>query len=398
MNIFLIPSWYPHPAQPIAGCFTQEQARFYAELYPMDRMIVSVAGIGDFNLPLRKPQICVGNLVRYCKALNFHEETQDNFIEWRRPVLEWSHRFGGGLTRIISAHWKNFCRTRAHFGSVEVIHAHVSYPAGWIAMELSRRSGVPYIITEHMSPFPFQTPKFIRNGQLTDWIRLPLATAHRVVAVSPTLAERITSFGLKSPQVIPNVVDERCFSPENLTEPGQLLTFLTVGSMVEQKGIPDLLRAIAKKQKKSRHIRFRFAGDGPQMAAYRRLAAELGIESSVEWLGKISRKEMPKLFKSCHAFVLTSHHETFGIVYAEALACGKPIIATRCGGPESIVTPENGVLVNVGDIIGIQRALLNVIHNREQYRPEVIRTDFIARFSRPAVSSQLKQLYEGLLV
>lgn len=109
---------------------------------------------------------------------------------------------------------------------------------------------------------------------------------------------------------------------------------------------------------------------------------------------------MPALFQQCDAFVfvLTSHHETFGVVYAEALACGKPIIATRCGGPESIVTSENGVLVNVGDITAIRDALLKVIRDREQYHPEVIRTDFLARFSRPAVSSQLKQLYESLLV
>lgn len=399
MNIFLIPSWYPHPTSPIVGCFIKEQGYYYAELCLNDRVIVSLTDTSDFKLPLLKPQTWIPSINRYFKALRFRELVTNNFYEWYRPVLQWSDLLGGNLKGIIAVHWKNFLEAQKRFGSIDIIHAHVTYPAGWVAMKLSLQSGVPYAITEHMSPFPFSStiPRLIRNGKLTNWITEPLKLTHGIVAVSPSLANCIASFGFRHPQVIPNVVDERKFVLQTNIRTNQTFTFLTVSGMVEQKGIADLLKAIALVIHEIGNVRFCFAGDGPLAKAYRCLAHNLGIDHAVRWLGSISRKDMPNLFQQCDAFVLTSHHETFGVVYAEAIACGKPIIATRCGGPESIVNIENGLLVNVGDIDGIRDALLEMIKNYDQYCPDKIRADFMNRFSRPAVIKKLNKFYRSLV-
>ena len=130
---------------------------------------------------------------------------------------------------------------------------------------------------------------------------------------------------------------------------------------------------------------------------YRAMAQSLGIADRIKWLGHVSREEAPKLFQECHVYVMASRHETFGVVYAEAIACGKPVIATRCGGPEYIVTATNGRLVENGDSTGLMEAMQATAEQWHEYSPQAIRTDFEMRFSRPAVVQQLRALYEEVI-
>ena len=117
----------------------------------------------------------------------------------------------------------------------------------------------------------------------------------------------------------------------------------------------------------------------------------------MRWLGPISRVQAPKLFTDCHIYVMPSRHETFGVVYAEAIASGKPIIATRCGGPEFIVNATNGVLVDVGDVPALSQAMQTMAAHWADYSPQAIRKDFEQRFSRAAVVRQLRALYQEVL-
>lgn len=89
--------------------------------------------------------------------------------------------------------------------------------------------------------------------------------------------------------------------------------------------------------------------------------------------------------------------ETSGTVYAEAIASGKPVIATRCGGPEFIVNDGNGLLVNIGDAPMLAQAMQTLAANWAQYSPQTIRLDFEQRFSRQAVVRQLRILYDQVL-
>jgi glycosyltransferase involved in cell wall biosynthesis len=97
--------------------------------------------------------------------------------------------------------------------------------------------------------------------------------------------------------------------------------------------------------------------------------------------------------RACDAFVLTSRHESFGVVYAEAIACGKPVIGTRCGGPEDIVTDQNGLLVPVGDVHAIAHALGVMIERARRMDTGAIRADFESRFSSRVVSRRYAELY-----
>ena len=95
----------------------------------------------------------------------------------------------------------------------------------------------------------------------------------------------------------------------------------------------------------------------------------------------------------CDVFVLPSLYETFGVVLIEALAAGKPVIATRCGGPESIVNDENGLLVAPANSDALGRAMRQMVEAIDRFNKDIIRSDCIARFSRQAVIEQLGRVY-----
>ena len=394
MNLFIIPSWYPSQAQPIGGIFIQEQAEAIAELCPDIKVIVSTWGQYDCQLSLRSPWKVMKVLHWRLRQIKNQVTQRNGVCEVFNPALFWSHRLPfGGVKLLLEVNRRNIRFAIDRFGKIDMIHAHVSYPAGYVASILAQEFDMPYVLTEHMSPFPF--PGLMHEGKPLSEISLAFAKASESIAVSPSLAKRVATFGYREPIVIPNVVDERRFFPGNPW--AEKLVFFTLCGMTDQKGIDHLLEAIALWNPPADRFEFRIGGEGPQRAAYQAKAQALGLSDRVRWLGSVSRAQAPALFRHCHIFVMPSRHETFGVVYAEAIACGKPIIATRCGGPESIVNDINGQLVDVGDVPGLARVMEQMATQWSRYDPQAIRQDFESRFSRHAVVQQLCALYSQVL-
>lgn len=390
MNVFVIPSWYPSTANPLSGVFIKEQVDAIAELCPDLHLLLSLWGHEDGVFQSRRPSTWL-KLLRWWWGQKRDEIlTLGPVSHVCNPRVTWSPHFPfGGVAQLVSVNRRNFRLASERIGPIGVIHAHVSYPAGYIASILSREFGVPYVITEHMSPFPF--PALMQEGRPLNEISQAMAHATAVIAVSPSLADRVTSFGYQRPRVLPNMVDERRFRPGRPRE-GKMV-FFTLCVISEQKGIDHLLEAIATWNPPAAGFEFLIGGDGPQRAQYEAKSRALGLADRVRWLGAVSREQAPELFRQCHVFVMPSRHETFGVVYAEALASGKPVIATRCGGPEFIVHPGNGLLVDVGDVPALAQAMRTMAVDWERYVPDLIRQDFDQRFSRPAVVNQLRNLY-----
>jgi glycosyltransferase involved in cell wall biosynthesis len=93
---------------------------------------------------------------------------------------------------------------------------------------------------------------------------------------------------------------------------------------------------------------------------------------------------------------LPSKGETFSMVCAEALACGTPVVATRCGGPEYVVPQFGGILVPVGDSDGFSAALRRVMKNRNDYSPGRLHAYVEENFSLESVAAALSGLYREL--
>ncbi len=396
MNLFVIPSWYPNPVQPVAGVFTMEQVHAIAEICPDINVIVSTWGHDQCHLTIEKI-LQAGRVLRwFCKQGRNIVRTSNKVTEIFNPAITWSRTWpSGGVTpSLLNANRKNLNTAQDRFGKIDLIHAHVSFPAGYIAAILSREFGIPYVITEHMSPFPFH--RLTEDGRPVEEIDFAINHASATIAVSPFSADQIESFGYKRPHVMPNMVDERRFRV-NRQLPSQPFVFFTLCGMSAQKGIDHLLQSIAQWNPDQEECRFVIGGQGKMLEAYKKMASQLGIGHLVHWPGLISRESAPDYFQHCHAYVMPSRHESFGIVCAEAIASGKPVIATRCGGPESIVNDKNGLLVDIGDVEALTKAMRYIKNNWQSYRANDIRKDFEQRFSRPVIVQQLCSLYSTVL-
>jgi len=390
MNIFYIPSWYPSKYNAFSGIFFKEQAAALAKFQDCN-IAVSLWGQNNFNLPLKNPFRTVKNIRKGLSEKKHIRKVFDNLYEIFNPKILWTDKLNGRTPRIFKANHENYEKALEIFKDIDVIHAHVSYPGGHAAMMLSKLYKKPYIITEHMGPFPFK--EFLKKGKLSYKVKQPLINASRTIAVSNSLADKIAYFGITRPIVIPNLVDESFFKIRDVHQENKKFTFFTLCAIYPQKGIIDLLKAIKKVSNIYSDISFRIGGEGDKLKEYKEYSRKLNLEKNIEWLGQLSREDSLKEYQNCDAFILTSHHETFGVVLVEAIACGKPIISTKCGGPEDIVNENNGLLVKKNDIDQISKAIIYMMKTISKYDQIKIRNDCLKRFSHKVVTDQIFSQY-----
>jgi glycosyltransferase involved in cell wall biosynthesis len=104
----------------------------------------------------------------------------------------------------------------------------------------------------------------------------------------------------------------------------------------------------------------------------------------VTFLGNLDRQAMQDELVKSHCLVLSSEVETFGLALVEALACGLPVIGTRCGGPQDIVTEETGIMVPINDPVALSHAMARMFENASTYNPAML-TEYTRRNFSPQV-------------
>jgi glycosyltransferase involved in cell wall biosynthesis len=392
MNVFYIPSWYPDSENPVAAIFMKEQALAIGELMPYAKVYISLWEQGHkFDVKFRNLN-SLSILKEYLRTKESFTKIGENVYEVYQPTLKWSSwLFKGNLKAIIKANINNFNKALKDAGKIDVIHAHVGFPAGYIASIIARKYNVPYVITEHFSYV--LSDQILHKNFINDKYIESLQSADKVIAVSPSFQKRIIALGVKNTIYIPNVIDDSFFMPSIKNESNTSFVFYTLCNLLKGKGIDILLKAAHKVLQIRKNVVFHIGGDGKDKESFQRLAQELNIGGNVMWLGRLSRTDALYEYQHCDCFVLPSRYETFGIVYAEANACGKPVIATKCGGPECIVNENNGLLVDVDDIQGLANAMLQMIDEAKNYDSQKIREQFLRTFSKKIVTEELFKVY-----
>ena len=102
--------------------------------------------------------------------------------------------------------------------------------------------------------------------------------------------------------------------------------------------------------------------------------------------------------QSCVCFVLPSRYETFGVVYIEAMACGKPVIAVANGGPDDFVKPFNGLLIKPGaeELVQAFYEMIGHLTRGNYYQEEKISNYIKSKFSYEAIAEQLEAIYNSI--
>jgi hypothetical protein len=198
-----------------------------------------------------------------------------------------------------------------------------------------------------------------------------------IVFVSKALREKANSLGLHGGRssILYNGVDTDLFQPPIIEPNDGVYTILSVGRLVPVKGVSILLTAFAQLYKQlNQKARLIVVGEGPLLEELNQQAAELTILQAVDFVGAVKHEEIVSYFQHADVFCLPSFSEGSPTVIVEAMACGKPIIASDVGGVSEIVNDESGILVPPGDPERLCQALLEArerVWNRETIRKEV---------------------------
>lgn len=247
-----------------------------------------------------------------------------------------------------------------------LVHVQCVSGNGWYGATAARRLRVPLVVSVH-GELTMDADDVYRQSRVLPGLLLRLARrADLLTACSGQALDDVEAFtGMHlGPRgaVIHGGVDVAAFAGPPRSAPTAPF-FLAAGRHVPQKGFDLLLEAyrllISECPGAPRLV---LAGDGPERARLGRLARHLDIADRVELPGWCDRLRIVELFRSCAAFVLPSRQEPFGIVNLEAMAAGKPVVASRVGGvPEIVVDNRTGLLVPPGDPRRLAAALARLI-------------------------------------
>lgn len=189
-----------------------------------------------------------------------------------------------------------------------------------------------------------------------------LAEAEEVFALSNYTRQNLrTQFSVDA-TVATQGVDAERFQPSDEPREDYILTVSRIND--PRKRIPLLLRAYAEaKEERTEIPDLYLVGEEPNETILQTVR-NLGIADHVRFLGRRSSAELVELYQHALCFVLSSAEEGLGIVIQEAMACGRPVLSTRCGGPETLIVDEKtGILTPVGDVDALRRGIVRLVEN-----------------------------------
>ncbi len=322
-----------------------------------------------------------GSFVRdMCDALEQRgHDVQRTVIDSRASgVIATPKKYGQlGARGIAGARW------------ADVIYSHYLFPTGAIAAAAGRISKRPWVITAH-------------GGDVAQLHRWPLrwatglGTAHAaaIIAVSHYVAARITQSGVRTPSLyVANMgVDVQRFLVRDKIEARQECglsnygpVIIAVGGLTERKNPLTLLLAFQRLRATYPDAHLVFVGDGPLAGALREGLQRMGLSHAVTLTGAIAHRDVAPWIAAADVLALVSQVEPLGIVALEALASGRPVVATDVGGAKEIVDATCGALTSPSDPIAIATALAHVL--QRQISPEACRA--VAQQSTLARQAQI---------
>lgn len=397
VRVLVLSRNYPSSVTPQLGLWV-EQANAFIQRKGVEMQVVapvpwfpplpfatSVPALADFSRFRRVPRRLVrGGIVVH----------HPRFLVGPANLLyaQEARTYGLGVQRAVS-------RLREDF-PFDLIHAHFSFPDGVVAEALGRRYGVPVVVTEHAPwrPWMDDCPR-VRRQTVPAARRL---ACH--VAVSHAVKTTIVAFtdDPSRVRVIPNGVDGSLF---HLRDPGERDPdkILFVGLPRPVKGVDVLLEAMVEvlARRPTAHLVVVggavYRGTRAHVAELQATAGRSPLEGRVTFEGLQPVGEVARHMATSAVLVLPSRLESFGAVLIEALACGTPVVSTRSGGPEDVVTPDVGHLVPVGDPAALARAVLDVLEHPSRYPPEAMRSFAVDRFSWESVADRVVDAYRAVL-
>jgi len=290
-------------------------------------------------------------------------------------------------------------RYRKKYGDPSVILVFSAVWTGYAASEISRIHGVPYVLTEHRSRFTAlrqEALDMIKEPHLP-FLESAFMGASAVISVSDSLINSIQRYtGDSEILTIPNLVRTDFFIPPE-TRQGDPFVILSAGRLETEKGMDLLIQAFDLFAADHPDSELRIIGKGPKEQDLRTMASRTFDPERIRFLGSLSRKDMLKEMQNASMLALTSRFEALGLVIAEAMSTGLPVLATRSGGPDSIVPAYAGILVNCESVPAVFVGLKNMYTRYSEFQSEKIRKFAIKNFGEAVIMKCYKLVFDTIL-
>jgi glycosyltransferase involved in cell wall biosynthesis len=285
-----------------------------------------------------------------------------------------------------------------------LLHAHWWMPGGLVGALAALVTRVPLVITTHGTD--------IEMLRRTRWAK-PLACfvfarAHAIVCVSTYLREQLVTLDVVDaarvyvvPQPVHPLFEDWRLEIRDSTRQSPISNLvLTVARLTKQKSIDTLIDALAILRARGCDARVKIIGDGPERDALEQYAREANVREYVEFVGALPQAELPAHYASAAVFVLPSIREGVGLVFAEALLCGTPVIGTASGGVTDIIRDgETGLLFPERDARALADVIERVLRDRALAARLVANGAAFVRehFAPERVAAQYLDIYQRVM-
>ena len=376
MKVLVIPSWYPNGTDKLMGIYHKEYAEALSENknVAVDMLYIDRQRL---NAPIKYVMMKKNEIIKekgynvyIKKMLDIHKINEDYQIK--------------RYTKKLEELYLEYLKTNE---KPDIIHAHVTIPAGYAACVLGKKYNIPVVVTEHASYFKrFFKDKNKKYGEY-------VLKNSKFTTVSNYMAKEIKKMGYEC-QVIPNVVDTQNFQIERKEQ--KSLKLVTVSALRQGKRIDDIIEALKLIIDDKIKASLTIIGDGFLEDYYKKKCNLLGMDKYVNFVGRKNKQEIAQILGEHNVFVIASEKETFCIPGVEALASGMPVVATKCLGPEEYIDDTCGKLVEVGNIKELKEAILEVYQNKDKYDKETLRK-IANKYSRKSVINKALEIYNEVL-
>jgi glycosyltransferase involved in cell wall biosynthesis len=380
LKIVFISSWYPNRTRPYLGIFVKRHAEAIAKSCHVAAVYACSGESAGVEVKTENGVLTI--ISYYKKPLNkipFFGKIVTAF----RYLLAWKKAIN---------HYKK------ENGKPDIIHANVVFPASIFATWYSFKWKVPYLITEHWSGYFPKDGRY--KGFILKWVSsMAVRRASAMVTVSAALMKNMQAANLRNTYyVISNIVDNDTFSLSEKSLSNSVRFIHTSFPDGDRKNVPGIIRAFDMFHANHKDSTLTLiAGEEKDTTELKQLCESLRLNDAVRFLLPKPKKDLAGLLHNSDAFILFSEVETQGVVLLEALCCGLPVISSRCGAPEDFITPENGLLVDVGNEQQLSDAMNTFAINKNSYNPVAIRNSVIDMVSEDNVRQKFLQVYRDIL-
>jgi glycosyltransferase involved in cell wall biosynthesis len=268
-----------------------------------------------------------------------------------------------------------------------------------ILLTIGRALGLRYVL--HLHDYDYAEYYCSRGTFLKKLIATTFRRAEAVIVLGRRDLELVSqSLGLSKDRmtVLYNAVPDPAPNLDRRPVQGKPCHLLFLGHLSARKGVPDLLKALARPALKHLHWRATLAGGGP-IDEYRYFAKDLGILDSLCFPGWLDETRASELRANADVLVLPSYAEGLAMSVLEGLSHGLAVITTPVGAHSEVIEPEvSGILVPPGDIAALANALVRVIED-ESLRNRLARgarARFLEKFDVRSYAARLEQLHADL--